>query len=77
MNLKEEFTFLYNLGLNIKLFSKDLKKCYRGPGKSNFFIVVSKPDRDKLYYRDTIPEESLNRLKNWIRCGDPTGLIAE
>ena len=50
MNLKEEFTFLYNLGLNIILFSKDLKKCYKGSRKSNFFIVVTKSNRNKLYY---------------------------
>jgi hypothetical protein len=77
MNLKEEFTFLHNLGLNVTLFGKDLRKCYRGPGKSNFFVIVTRSDGDKLHYRDTIPEEDLNRLKKWIRCGDPTGLTAE
>ncbi len=77
MNLKEEFTFLHNFGLNVTLFGKDLKKCHRGPGKSNFFIVVTRSEGDKLHYRDTILVEDLNRLKNWIRCGDPTGLTAE
>jgi len=64
MNLKEEFTFLYNLSLNIILFGKDLKKYYRGPRKSNFFIIITRSNRDKLYYLDTILEEDLNRLKN-------------
>ena len=77
MNLKEEFTFLHNLGLNVTFFGKDLRKCHRGPGKSNIFIIVTRSDGDKLHYRDTIPEEDLNRPKNWIRCGDPTGLTAE
>jgi hypothetical protein len=50
MGLKEEFTFLYNLGLNVILFGKDLKKCYRGPRDYNFFIIITRLDRDKLYY---------------------------
>jgi len=50
--------------LNVVLFSKDLKKCYKGPRKSNFFIVVSRLDGDKLCYRDTILKKDLNRLKN-------------
>jgi|TARA_R110002060_G_scaffold13597_2_gene19249 hypothetical protein len=77
MGLKEEFTFLHNLGLNVTLFGKDLKKCHRGPGDRNFFVVVTRSDGDKLHYQDNIPEEDLSRLKNWIRCGDPTGLTAE
>lgn len=77
MDLKEEFTFLHNLGLNVTLFGKDLKKCHRGPGGRNIFVVVTRSDGDKLHYQDTIPEEDLSRLKNWIRCGDPTGLTAE
>jgi hypothetical protein len=77
INLKEEFTFLHNLGLNITFFGKDLRKCYRRPGKSNIFIIVTKSDEDKLYYQDTILKEDLNRLKNWIRCEDLTGLTAE
>ena len=77
MGLKEDFTFLHNLGLNVTLFGKDLRKCHRGPGDRNIFVVVTRSDGDKLHYRDTIPEEDLIRLKNWIRCEDPTGLIAE
>lgn len=50
MNLKEEFTFLYNLGLNITLFSKDLKKYYKGPTKNNFFIIITRSNKNKLYY---------------------------
>jgi hypothetical protein len=64
MGLKEEFTFLHNLGLNVTLFGKDLKKCYKGPEDRNFFVVVTRSDKDKLYYRDTISEEDLSRLKN-------------
>jgi hypothetical protein len=77
MNLKEEFTFLYNLSLNVTFFSKDLKKRYKGLKKSNIFIIVIRSDKDKLHYRDTILKEDLNRLKNWIRCGDPTRLVAK
>jgi hypothetical protein len=77
MGLKEEFTFLYNLGLNMILFSKDFKKCYRRPGDCNFFIIITRLDRDKLYYRNIIPEEDLSKLKNWIRYGDPTGLTTK
>ncbi|KAH6667477.1 hypothetical protein B0J14DRAFT_676555 [Halenospora varia] len=77
MNLKEEFTFLHNLGLNVTLFGKDHKKCHRGSGDRNVFVVISRSDGDKLHYRNTLPEEDRNRLKNWIRCGDPTGLTAE
>jgi hypothetical protein len=57
MNLKEEFTFLHNLGLNVTLFGKDHKKSHRGSGDRNVFIIVSRPDGDKLYYRDALLEE--------------------
>ncbi|PVH68601.1 hypothetical protein DL98DRAFT_599384 [Cadophora sp. DSE1049] len=77
MDLKGEFIFLHNLGLNVTLFGKDHKKRHRGTGDRNLFVVVTRSDGDKLHYRDTIPEEDLSRLKNWIRCGDPTGLTAE
>ncbi|KAH7418679.1 hypothetical protein BKA64DRAFT_763266 [Cadophora sp. MPI-SDFR-AT-0126] len=77
MNLTEEFTFLHKFGLNITLFGKDLKKCHRGPGGRNYFVVVTRSDGNKLHYQDTIPEADLSRLQNWIRCGDPTGLTAE
>ncbi|PVH69401.1 hypothetical protein DL98DRAFT_625190 [Cadophora sp. DSE1049] len=77
MDLKEEFIFLRNLGLNVTLFGKDHKKRHRGTGDRNLFVVVTRSDGDKLHFQDTIPEEDLSRLKNWIRCGDPTGLTAE
>jgi hypothetical protein len=51
MNLKEEFTFLYNLSLNVTFFfSKDYKKCYKGFKDYNVFIIISKLDKDKLHY---------------------------
>ena len=77
MNLKEEITFLHSLSLNVTLFGKDHKKSHRGSGDRNVFIIVSRPDGDKLHYRDALPEEDRNRLKNWIRCGDSSGLTAE
>lgn len=77
MDLKEEFAFLHSLGLNVTLFGKDLKKYHRRPGGRNIFVVVAKSDGDKLHYRDAMAEEDQSRLKNWIRCGDPTGLTAE
>ena len=64
MGLKKEFTFLYNLSLNIILFSKDFKKYYRRSRNYNFFIIIIRLDRDKLYYRNIILEEDLNRFKN-------------
>jgi hypothetical protein len=64
MGLKEEFTFLHNLSLNVILFGKDFKKCYKGLKDCNFFVVITKLDRDKLYYRDTILKEDLSKLKN-------------
>jgi hypothetical protein len=64
INLKEKFIFLHNLGLNIILFGKNLKKCYKGPRKSNFFIIVIRSDSNKFYYRNTIPEKDLDRFKN-------------
>lgn len=77
MDLKEEFTFLHNLGLIVTIFGKDLRKCHRGLGGRNLFIVVTRSGGNKLHYRETISDEELSRLKNWIRCGDPTGLTAE
>jgi hypothetical protein len=58
-------------------FGKDLKKCYRGPRDRNFFVIITRSDRDKLYYRDIIREEDLSRLKNWIRCRNLTRLTTE
>lgn len=64
MGLKEEFTFLHNLALNVTFFSEDLKRCHRGPRDRNFLIIVTRSNRDKLHYRDTISDKVLNRLKN-------------
>ena len=78
MNLKEEFAFLRSLDLNVTLLFRNYKKSQKGQKNYNIFVIVSKRDGDKLHYRDTsLEEEDRNRLKNWIRCGDPTGLTAE
>jgi hypothetical protein len=58
-------------------FRNGHKNGHRGLRDRNFFVVVTRSGGDKLHYQDTIPEEDLSRLKNWIRCGDPTGLTAE
>ena len=77
MNLKEEFAFLRNLGLRVTVFGKDLNKFHAGSGDCNIFVVVTRPRGDELCYPDTLPEGDMSRLRNWIRCGDPTGLLPE
>jgi hypothetical protein len=77
MDLKEEFSFLHKLGLSVAVFGKHLKKSYRSPGELILFIIVTRLVSDELCYQDTLPEGVLNRLRNWIRCGDLTGLAAE
>jgi hypothetical protein len=71
MNWGEEIKFLCCLGLNIFIFRK---KIHGG----NVFVVVTRSDGDELYHPETLPKPDLDRLRNWIRCGDPTpGLISE
>ncbi len=77
INLKEEFGFLHNLGLSVTAFGKDLNKSYRGSGDCNIFVVVTWSGGDELCYPDALPEGDMSRLRNWIRCGDPTGLPPE
>jgi hypothetical protein len=77
MDLKEEFSFLHKLGLSVAVFGKHLKKSYRSPRELILFIIVTRLVGDELCYQDTLPEGELNRLRNWIRYGDLTGLAAE
>jgi hypothetical protein len=77
MDLEEELQFLRNLGLHIAFFGKDLRKLYKGFRDCKIFAVVTRPYGDELYHPDTLPQEDMNKLRNWIRCGDPTGLLSE
>jgi hypothetical protein len=77
MDLKEEFRFLHKLGLSMAVFGKHLKKSYRRPGKLILFIIVIRLAGNKLCYQDTLPEGELNKLRNWIRYGNLTGLAAK
>ena len=77
MDLKEEFEFLHRLGLSVAIFGKDLEKSRRSSSKRNIFIVVTRSGGDELCYCDALPEGDLDRLRNWIRCGDLTGLAAK
>ena len=74
MILKEEFIFLAKLGLTVTAFGKDLEKSYKGSRESNIFLVVTQLGGDELCYPDTLPEGDMNKLRKWIRCGDPTSL---
>jgi hypothetical protein len=50
MDLKEEFSFLYKLGLSIAVFGKHLKKSYRSPRELILFIIIIQIVGDELYY---------------------------
>jgi hypothetical protein len=50
MDLKKEIIFLHNLGLNMTFFGKDYKKRHRGTEDRNLFVVVTRSNRNKLYY---------------------------
>lgn len=41
------------------------------------FVVVTRPIEDELYHPEVLPEPDMSRLRNWFRCGDPTGLRPE
>jgi hypothetical protein len=64
MDLKEEFSFLYKLGLSVAVFGKHLKKSYRSSRELILFIIVTRLVDNKLCYQDTLPEGELNRLRN-------------
>jgi hypothetical protein len=70
LDFKEEIPFLHKLGLITTGFvNKDVKDMN--------FLVVTRSDGDELCYTDPLSEGDINRLKNWIRCGDRTGLTPE
>jgi hypothetical protein len=74
MDLKEAVKFGRNRGLNLAYFGKDLPKLVEGSKDCNIFGVFTRSGGgDELYY----PEGDVNTLGNWIRCGDPTGLLPE
>ncbi|KAH7418732.1 hypothetical protein BKA64DRAFT_763361 [Cadophora sp. MPI-SDFR-AT-0126] len=77
MDIIEEFAFLLTLGLKVAIFGKDLKKSRRRSKQINLFIIVTQSGDDELCYNEVLPEGEWNRLSNWIRCGDRTGLAAE
>jgi hypothetical protein len=77
MDLKEEFSFLYKLGLSVAVFGKHLKKSYRSPRELILFIIITRLVGNKLCYQDNLLEGELNRLRNWIQCKDLTGLAAK
>lgn len=66
--------FFLQKGLEIVIISKDLQTL--NP-ESNLFLVVIRQKGDELYYPWTLPEEDMNKLRQWIRCGDPTNTVAE
>jgi hypothetical protein len=76
-DLEEELDFLRNLDLRGHIFGKDLKKLFDGCTDCTIFLVVTRPDGDELYHPETLPEPDMSKLRNWIRCGDPTGLRPE
>jgi hypothetical protein len=50
MDLKEEFSFLYKLGLSVAVFGKHLKKSYGSPRELILFIIITQLVGDKLCY---------------------------
>jgi len=77
MDFEKELNFPRNLGLRGDIFGKDIKKLLDGCTDCTIFLVVTRPDGDELYYPETLPEPDMSKLRNWIRCGDPTGLRPE
>jgi hypothetical protein len=74
MDLKKVVKFGRNQGLNLTYFGKDLPELADGSEGCNIFGVFTRSGGgDELYY----PEGDTNTLGNWIRCGDPTGLLPE
>jgi hypothetical protein len=76
-DLEEELDFLRNLGLHAQVFGTDLKKLFDGCTDCKIFLVVMRPGGDELYHPETLSEPDMRKLRNWIRCGDPTGLRPE
>src|SRR6266516_5911460 len=84
MNLQQDINFLCDLGnflrdlgLSATIFGKDIRKIDEGCADCNLFLVVTRRDGDELYHPETLPEPDMNKLRNWIRCGDPTGFLPE
>ena len=80
MDFPRELEFLLKLDLHVQLFGKDLKKFLDGYDEDcTLFIVVTRmnENEDELYHLETLPEPDMSKLRNWIRCGDPTGLRPE
>ena len=77
MDFKEELNFLTKLGLCVNVFGKEPKKSLHGYTDHRMFLIVTKSNGDELYHPNNLPEPGMGRLRNWIRCGDPTGLLPE
>jgi hypothetical protein len=73
MDLKEAVKIVRNQGFSLAYFGKDLPKLIEGSKDCNIFGVFTRSGGDELYY----PEGDVNTIGNWIRCGDPTGLLPE
>jgi len=73
MDLNKKVKFLLNRGLSLAYFGKDLHKFIKGSEDCKIFGVFTRSCGDELYY----PEGDMNTFGNWIRCGDPTGLLPE
>ena len=73
MDLNKKVLFLFNQGLSLAYFGKDLHKFIKGSEDCKIFGVFTRSCGDELYY----PEGDMNTFGNWIRCGDPTGLLPE
>lgn len=77
MGFVKDLEFLHNLGLGVNIFGKDLERLFDGRKNCKIFVVVTRQIEDELYHPDILPEPDMTKLRNWIRCGDPTGLQPE
>ncbi|KAL8893575.1 MAG: hypothetical protein Q9192_005132, partial [Flavoplaca navasiana] len=79
MDFERELEFLRKLDLRVHLFGKDLKKVLDRDKGCTIFVVVTRmnENEDELYHPENLPEPDMGKLRNWIRCGDSTGLRPE